>query len=116
MQKETVRSILRIIAVTCVMIGVILILQSLIQLMMVGSLANPSIGGLSLNMQGVGAKMGFYLFLSQACISVAGLILYKFWEMLQFSLWANWEVPLQEWEYLSLICLPIYLLWIIRHS
>lgn len=82
MQQETVRSTLRIIAVTCVMIGVIMILQSIIQIIMVGSIASGSMGGLSINMPGIGGKMGFYIFLSQACISGAGLILYAFSELI----------------------------------
>ena len=45
------------------------------EVVMLGSMSNGSVGGLSINMPGPG-NLGFYLFLNQACVSVAGLILY----------------------------------------
>lgn len=77
MQQETVRSILRIIAVTTVMVGIVLILQSFISLVMMGSIASGSFGGVSIKGVSVGGNLGFYLFLSQLCVSAVGLVLYK---------------------------------------
>ena len=67
MQQHTVRSVLRILAVTTVMVGVILILQALVQLMVMESMVQqftpPSMAGLT-------GRVGVYGLLGHAGVSI----------------------------------------------
>lgn len=80
MQEETIRSILRLLAVVTMLVGVSLASATLVSL--VGASSAAAAPGLQVQVTGMVAEMGFYAVLSYAVVAAWGLVLYLLSEKL----------------------------------